>query len=343
MSKVKLNEPGEAHCRCLIRAGKVNDGPWGFDAGDRAKLLGPKGNHVEEFSRHHLGVQADEEDDNEDEERDLDSGSGGGAVPTIAASERFKHPFGKDGEVYTRALKAIRSQASKYDHPEVLQSAGTLLDLIREEQSHAGGDSDRVLNPNREIRCLMAGLELRAAADGKGPGTCVGYAAVFDRFSEDMGFFREKVSPGAFAGCLGQDVRALVNHDPNKLVGRVKAGTLRMKEDELGLRVEIDLPDTQCGRDAAESIRRSDMDGMSFSFDAEIDQWEHDSRPPIRTLVKCSRLYDVGPVTFPAYTETSAAMRSLDRSKPVPVPDPTTVFLSMAQARQRLAEACFPL
>ncbi len=343
MSKVKLNEAGEAHCRCLIRAGKVNDGPWGFDAGDRAKLLGPKGNHVEEYARHHLGVQADEEDDNEDEERDLDSGSGGGAIPTIGIQERYKHPFAKDGQVYTRALKSIRSQAAKYDHPEVLQSAGTLLDLIREEQLHSDGDSDRSLNPNREVRCLMAGVQLRAAADGKGPGTAFGYAAVFDRFSEDLGYFRETIAPGAFEGCLGQDVRALVNHDPNQLIGRTKSGTLRIEEDGVGLRVECDLPDTQTGRDTATSIRRGDLDGMSFSFDTEADSWDRSTTPPTRTLLRCRRVYDVGPVAFPAYEDTTAAMRSLDRSKPLPVLDPIATFLSLALARQRLAEASTPL
>ena len=202
---------------------------------------------------------------------------------------------------------------------------------------------------DREVRCFVRGLELRAAAEGQGPGTVTGYAAVFDRYSEDLGFFREKIAPGAFQDCLEQDVRALVNHDPNLLIGRSKAGTLRMTEDGLGLRFECDLPDTQIGRDTATSIRRGDLDGCSFSFDTHEDSWDRSTTPPTRTLLKCSRLYDVGPVAFPAYPDTTAALRSLDRSiapapEPTPVPDPVSPSISLSQAKARLrhAEASTP-
>jgi HK97 family phage prohead protease len=202
----------------------------------------------------------------------------------------------------------------------------------------------------REVRCLMAGLELRAAADDKGPGTAVGYAAVFDKFSEDLGYFREKIAPGAFSDVLDQDVRALVNHDVNQLIGRSSAKTLRMTEDELGLRVEIDLPDTEVGRSAATLIKRGDLSGMSFSFDTEVDQWDKSFKPPVRTLIKVATLYDVGPVAFPAYGDTKVAMRSLSALDQTPDPDPLTALpippsLSPARAAlfQRLAEATSPL
>jgi HK97 family phage prohead protease len=203
----------------------------------------------------------------------------------------------------------------------------------------------------REIRCLMSGVELRAAADSKGPGTVVGYAAVFDKFSEDLGYFREKLAAGCFADALPvSDVRALANHDPTQLLGRAKARTLRMAEDSFGLKVEIDLPDTTVGRDTAESIRRGDMDGMSFAFTTDIDEWDWSGEVPIRTVMKVRELYDVGPVTYPAYTDTTAAMRSLDKSKPTPADPPATQpepseqarefpFLIAAKARLRLAEA----
>jgi hypothetical protein len=78
-----------------------------------------------------------------------------------------------------------------------------------------------------------------------------------------------------------------------------------MAEDEFGLKVEIDLPDTTVGRDTAESIRRGDMDGMSFAFTTDIDEWDYSpARVPIRTVMKVRELYDVGPVTYPAYTDT---------------------------------------
>jgi HK97 family phage prohead protease len=198
----------------------------------------------------------------------------------------------------------------------------------------------------REVRCLMSGVELRAPSGGKGPGMVTGYAAVFNRFSEGIAYFREKIAPGAFSEAIVKDdVRALVNHDPNQLIGRNTSKTLRLAEDYFGLKVEIDLPDTGVGRDTAESIRAGNMDGMSFAFTTDVDEWDYSGDVPVRTLVKVKQLYDVGPVTYPAYLDTSAAMRSLDRSKPVPesVPvefDPLPLYL--ARTRLRFVEALSP-
>ncbi len=196
----------------------------------------------------------------------------------------------------------------------------------------------------REVREFVAGLELRAAPEGsKSPGTMVGYAAVFEKYSADLGYFREKIQRGAFAKAIGKcDVRALVNHDPNQLIGRKSAGTLRMEEDEIGLKVEIDLPDTTVGRDTAESIRRGDMQGQSFSFTTSVDQWDWSGETALRTLVEVDELYDVGPVTFPAYEETSVAMRSFkaasdERSKPTG-PPAHAVESEHDSARLRLLE-----
>lgn len=163
---------------------------------------------------------------------------------------------------------------------------------------------------------------------------CVGMAAVFNSYSEDLGYFREKISPGAFRDCLARDdVRALFNHDVNKLLGRNTSGTLRMVETNDGLSVEIDLPEATAGRDVAEYLGRRDVTGMSFSFDMDegIEEWDYSGSVILRTLVKVGRLYDVGPVTFPAYTNTSAAMRSLERNRP----KPTSIDNSLLQARAR--------
>jgi len=189
----------------------------------------------------------------------------------------------------------------------------------------------------------MSGVELRAAADGKGPGTAIGYAAVFEKFSVELWGFKEKIRAGAFSKVLSQDVRALKNHDPAYLLGRSKSGTLRMMEDVLGLRVEVDLPDTVTGRDTAEEIRRGDLDGMSFSFITEVDEWDYsDPDMAIRTIVSVRELYDVGPVTFPAYTDTSVAMRSLNSRSRRPAASPAAqsyVPFGTYQARLRVAAA----
>lgn len=164
-----------------------------------------------------------------------------------------------------------------------------------------------------ERRNLPIGkLEIRQAEDGT--HTITGHAAVFNSLSEDLGFFREKIAPGAFSPSMVEDdVRALWNHDPNFVLGRNRAGTLRMKEDEKGLAIEIDPPDTQQARDMMESIRRGDVSQMSFGFRSVVDEWdETDPKNPIRTL-KRVQLFDVSPVTFPAYpaTDVSVAKRSL--------------------------------
>lgn len=199
----------------------------------------------------------------------------------------------------------------------------------------------------REIRDSVEGVELRAAPEGSNsPGTLVGYAAVFEKYSCDLGYFREKIQRGAFAKSMAAcDVRALVNHDPNMIIGRKSAGTLRMVEDEIGLKVEIDLPDTAVGRDVAENVRNRNIQGQSFTFTTSIDQWDWSGETAIRTLVEVDELFDVGPVTFPAYEETSVAMRSFKaereaRDKPTLPAEPSAHLLESERdlARLRLLE-----
>lgn len=156
--------------------------------------------------------------------------------------------------------------------------------------------------------------ELRAETgqgDGGQAARLAGYAAVFDQLSVVLyGMFRERIERGAFAGTLGDDVRALWNHDTNLPLGRTKAGTLTLDEDGHGLRVEIDPPATSWGQDAVESIRRGDVDQMSFAFDVLEDTWDQDDQGVlIRTLRKI-KLYEVSPVTFPAYTGTTVSARA---------------------------------
>jgi hypothetical protein len=150
--------------------------------------------------------------------------------------------------------------------------------------------------------------ELRLEGDKK--PTIRGYAAVFNKFSEDLGGFREKIAPGAFAGAIqGNDVRALFNHDPNYVLGRTKAKTLRLSEDEKGLVIEIDPPDTQFARDLMVSMQRGDISQMSFGFQTIKDNWKKSQGKDMeRTLLEV-RLLDVSPVTFPAYPQTSVAVR----------------------------------
>lgn len=154
--------------------------------------------------------------------------------------------------------------------------------------------------------------ELRAITNSDGLRKITGYAAVFDKLSEDLGWFREKIQPGAFAETIKtDDVRALWNHDSNFPLGRNRAGTLTLSEDEKGLKIEIDPPDTQWARDLMTSIDRGDVDQMSFGFQTLTDEWNMVDGEDVRTLIKV-RLFDVSPVTFPAYPDTEVGLRSLE-------------------------------
>jgi uncharacterized protein len=146
-----------------------------------------------------------------------------------------------------------------------------------------------------------------------------GHAAVFDQPSELLaGCFREIIKPGAFSeAIISSDPRALFNHDPSMVLGRKSSGTLRMVEDVSGLAVEIDPPNTSYSRDLQECMKRGDVNQMSFGFTVADggDEWIRDSGDAgtwTRTITKIERLYDVSPVTFPAYPETDCAIRSLE-------------------------------
>lgn len=172
----------------------------------------------------------------------------------------------------------------------------------------------RKIHKDMETRAATEAIELRAEDDDKGPGTLVGYAAVFDVVT-DLRWYREKIDPAAFATFQTDDVRGLFNHDPNMILGRNKAGTLRLSVDSKGLRYEIDLPDNELGHRVADAVKRGDVSGSSFGFRKIRDRWEYDDEDnATRTLLEVE-LFDVSPVVYPAYEETDAGMRSLESWK----------------------------
>ena len=168
------------------------------------------------------------------------------------------------------------------------------------------------MNKDMERRVFdMDKIEARDA-DGDKPAKLIGHAAIFNKLSDDLGGFKERIAPGAFADSLGNDVRALFNHNPDLILGRTKAGTLALEEDKRGLRVEIDPPDTQVARDLMESVKRGDISQMSFGFFTLDDEFERKRDGTIIRTLKKVDLFDVSPVTFPAYPQTKIAMRSLE-------------------------------
>jgi len=160
---------------------------------------------------------------------------------------------------------------------------------------------------NREQRTITGVMEMPEE------GKAVGYATLFNSPTDILGAFEEVIEPGAFDGADMADVRALFNHDPNMLLARTASGTLSLRIDEKGLRYEFDIPDTSAGRDLRELLRRGDISQSSFGFTIDKEEWEDRAgMKPKRKIKKVRKLFDVSPVTFPAYQETSVALRSLE-------------------------------
>ncbi len=175
----------------------------------------------------------------------------------------------------------------------------------------------------RELRIVpVTKLEIREGSENQ-PPRLTGYAAVFNSWSDDLGGFRERIAPGAFAKTLQEaDVRALQNHNPDYVLGRTKSGTLRLLEDDYGLGFEITPPDTTWARDLLATMERGDVDQMSFQFRTIKDVWEKGEELAERTLLEVA-LYDVSVVTFPAYPATEAVVaRSWMSEKGFYLPEP---------------------
>lgn len=148
--------------------------------------------------------------------------------------------------------------------------------------------------------------------DGGGPSTIEGYAAVFDVVT-DLGWFKEVIMRGAFTESLRNkdDVRGLFNHNPDAILGRTTAGTLQLREETRGLWYGITLPDTQVARDLAVSLKRGDITGSSFAFQVLDEEPQTIDGAEVRAITR-AKLFDVSPVTYPAYEETTAEARGAD-------------------------------
>jgi HK97 family phage prohead protease len=162
-------------------------------------------------------------------------------------------------------------------------------------------------------------LELTVQRDADGKVKIVGYAARFNVLSEDLGGWKERISAGAFSDVLKDDCRGLFNHNPDIVLGRTTAGTARMKQDDKGLYIEIDPPDTEQARGVITAIERGDVTGQSFTFQLppmpEGRVWEEDGTGLlVRTITRVARIWDFGPVTFPAYPDTDVSVRSKEEA-----------------------------
>ena len=240
-----------------------------------------------------------------------------------------------EGKRYAVIMGRLKGEEELTEQAYRYPSDGWTADEARSHcDTHEGQEfsaaSEEKSQPGDVERRTVTVPELRVVESGEGEEArprIVGYGAVFDQWSEDLGGFRERIRAGAFRKTLGEaDVRALFNHDPNYVLGRTKAGTLALAEDEAGLRFEAEPPDTQWARDLLVSIRRGDVAEMSFGFEVMRDKWRRREGEPLERELIEVRLWDVGPVTFPAYPQTSAQVRArvseLQASAPGQEPHP---------------------
>ncbi len=164
-------------------------------------------------------------------------------------------------------------------------------------------------------RGLVADPKIEVRREGDGPKRLVGYAAVFNSLSEDLGGFREQIATGAFDNALAEnpDVSVRVQHEGGiTTVGRTTNGTLQLSTDAHGLFYEATPPDTQAGRDIMTLVSDGYIDKSSFAFSVREggEVWNSEGEIPIRTLTDLD-LYDVAPVDGPAYQDTTAEVRGM--------------------------------
>lgn len=168
-------------------------------------------------------------------------------------------------------------------------------------------------------RRMFSGLVQLRAAEGEKAAVISGLAVVIGKRSENFGSSEypiyEQIDPGALDSTDISDVRALFNHDPDNLLGRTTSKTLRLTRASDGLHFECDPPDTQMANDLREMIQRGDVTGCSFAFTVKRGGTSWDELPEggvLRRIRAIDRIYDVGPVTFPAYPATDAEARGLE-------------------------------
>ena len=165
---------------------------------------------------------------------------------------------------------------------------------------------------NAERRFFTEPVQFRAEDEN----IIEGYAAVFDKDSQDFGGWTERIAPGAFDDVLGDDAVALFNHDMNYVLGR-NGVNVTLSQDERGLKYSVKLPDTSFAKDLRSLIKDGIIHQSSFAFTVKEQEWKHNKESnSIRTVKKVKRLYDVSPVTSPAYPDATIGARSFAETKP---------------------------
>jgi len=170
----------------------------------------------------------------------------------------------------------------------------------------------------KEIRNYNGSIEIRANEDGTESRTIEGYGAVFNKWSADLGWFREKMDARSFDNVDMSSVIATFNHNFDNVLARSDSDSLTLTVDEVGLKYRFEAPNTTAGNDMLENIRNGNVKGSSFMFSVTTDEWEYNDKNDEldeRTIMQVGRLIELGPVTNPAYPDTTALKRDYESAK----------------------------
>jgi HK97 family phage prohead protease len=248
-----------------------------------------------------------EPDDSNDDDEDIDD----------------REPIGRMRALADKLIARINNEES-------MTKDNKWLDVARAIALKIDGPQPELKEP--EVRVNATNFEVRADGDGM---SFTGYASVFNSPSEDLGGFIEYVAPGAFKRSLQSrnEVKLLWNHDAGEPLASLRGGTMQLVEDEVGLKVTAQLPNTTRGRDVAELLRTKVIDSMSFGFNVIKDSWSRDGQT--RTL-ESVRLFEASIVSFAAYPATTATVRS---AQPTINPDELADALLKLESGEELDEA----
>jgi uncharacterized protein len=167
---------------------------------------------------------------------------------------------------------------------------------------------------NKEIRTTNLGeVELRDEIADSDKMMIGGYAARFNSIIELFSGMQEQIAEGAFRSSLDGDVRALWDHDTRYVLGRTKNDTLKLREDSIGLGFDLEINDTTYGKDTYKLIKRRDISGVSFGFSVKDEEWKRLDDTVILRTIKDVELFEISPVTFPAYKDTEVFTRSMNQ------------------------------
>lgn len=220
-------------------------------------------------------------------------------------------------DIVMKIKELLMEEYDRMDHEEKMGHEDDEEKDYHEEEKMDHEDKRELRSQKNEKRFFTCKIETRVKKDGDRK-IVVGHASVFNKMSEDLGGFREIIKPGAFDNVLKDDVRVFFNHDANLILGRTKSGTAKISTDREGLVYQFEVPDTTYGRDLLVSMERGDVNQSSFAFSVEKDSWSEKNGRDIRTIEKVARLYDVSPVSIPAYPDADSlqvAKRGLEKFK----------------------------